>query len=149
MKFRYAFQQIVDLKNNERTQAEWVLSEAIGVLRTEQTMLDTLEAEKQRLQQELAGTTERVTTISHMQGMQHYVNHLHRQIEKKHVDVRQAKQHVEQKQQLLTDRMVDEKVWTKARDKAFRLHTALTLKKEQEALDEMASVRYLRSSPQV
>ncbi|MEC0268507.1 flagellar export protein FliJ, partial [Paenibacillus anseongense] len=39
MQFRYSFQQIVDLKNNERTQAEWILSEAMGQLRNEETNL--------------------------------------------------------------------------------------------------------------
>jgi flagellar FliJ protein len=146
MKFRYAFQQIVDLKNNERTQAQWKLSEAIGRLHSEQSALLELEAEKERMQQELANTTEKVTTISQMLVMQHYVSHLERQIAKKHDDVRHAKLHVEQKQQVLSDKMLDEKVWSKAREKAQRLHASLVLKKQQEEMDEIASVRFLRMS---
>jgi flagellar FliJ protein len=146
MRFRYAFQQIVDLKNNERTQAEWVLSEAIGRLHSEQSTLRELESEKERVQQELANTTEKVTTISQMLVMQHYMSHLDRQISKKHDDVRHAKQHVEQRQQALCDKMLDEKVWSKAREKALRRHASLVLKKQQEELDEMASVRFLRVS---
>jgi flagellar FliJ protein len=146
MGFRYAFQQIVDLKNNERTQAEWVLSEAIGHLRSEESSLQQLEAHMERSRQELSGEMEKVTTISQMQVMQQYVNHLNRQISKKNDDVRHAERHVEQKQQVLQDKMVDEKVWTQARDKAYQAHAALTLKKEQAELDEIASVRFLRAS---
>jgi flagellar FliJ protein len=146
MRFRYAFQQIVDLKNNERTQAEWVLSEAIGHLRSEESSLQQLEAQMERSRQELSGEMEKVTTISQMQVMQQYVNHLNRQISKKNDDVRHAERHVEQKQQVLQDKMVDEKVWTQARDKAYHAHAVLTLKKEQAELDEIASVRFLRAS---
>lgn len=144
MKFRYAFQQIVNLKNTERTHAEWVLSEAIGKLRIEESSLLELEAEKRRMQDELAASSEGATTISRMLVMQHYVNHLDRRITLKSSDVRQAQHHVEQKQQVLSSKMLDEKVWAKAREKAFQAHTAESLKKEQEALDEMASVRFIQ-----
>lgn len=146
MKFRYAFQQIVDLKNNERIQAEWVLSEAIGRLNVEQSTLQELELEKTRTQEQLTENTGHVTTISQMQVMQHYVSHLERQISKKHDDVRHARHQVEQQQQTLSDKMLDEKVWTKAREKAQQLHTSLMMKKEQEELDEIASVRFIRTS---
>jgi flagellar FliJ protein len=146
MKFRYAFQQIVDLKNTERTQAEWVLSEAIGKLQSEQSSLAELEGEKERVQEELAATSANAMTISQIRVMQQYVNHLNRQISLKASDVQRAKRHVEQKQQVLTDKMLDEKVWAKARQKAFEAHAALTLKREQQELDEIASVRFLRSS---
>lgn len=146
MKFHYAFQQIVDLKNTERTQAEWVLSDALGKLRSEQSTLSELESEKRRMQEELATSSENSTTISQMLVMQHYVNHLNRQISLKTTDVKQAQRQVEQKQQVLTDKMLDEKVWSKAREKAFEAHTAQSLKKEQEELDELASVRFLRAA---
>ncbi|MDT2194809.1 hypothetical protein [Paenibacillus larvae] len=46
MKFQYAFQQIVDLKENERSQAEWHLSEAIGLFNREQKNLLHLHEKK-------------------------------------------------------------------------------------------------------
>jgi flagellar FliJ protein len=144
MKFRYSFQQIVDLKNNERTQAEWFLSEAIGKLRAEESSLHELQCEKNRLQEEIASSSAGVTTVSQLLVVQEYVDHLSQQIMKKHRDVQAAQQHVAQKQQALTDRMLDEKVWNKAREKAYRKFTAVVRKKEQEALDEMASVRFQR-----
>lgn len=98
------------------------------------------------MQEELATSSENSTTISQMLVMQHYVNHLNRQISLKTTDVKQAQRQVEQKQQVLTDKMLDEKVWSKAREKAFEAHTAQSLKKEQEELDELASVRFLRAA---
>ncbi|KIL39244.1 flagellar export protein FliJ [Gordoniibacillus kamchatkensis] len=146
MRFRYAFQQIVDLKGNERTQAEWVLGEAVGRLNVEQSTLQELEAEKARMQDQLSAGAEQVMSISQMQAIQHYVSHLERQIAKKLDDVRRAQHCVEERQQALEGKMLDEKVWTKAREKAQQLHELLMLKKEQEELDEIASVRFARPS---
>jgi flagellar FliJ protein len=123
-----------------------VLSEAIGKLQSEQSSLAELEGEKHRVQEELTVTTATAMTISQIRVTQQYVNHLNRQISLKASDVQQAQRHVEQRQQVLTDKMLDEKVWAKARQKAFETHTALTLKKEQQELDEIASVRFLRST---
>ncbi|MGV2795025.1 flagellar export protein FliJ, partial [Clostridium perfringens] len=36
MRFRYVYQKVVDLKSNEKTQAEWMLSAAVGILQAEQ-----------------------------------------------------------------------------------------------------------------
>ena len=39
LSFRYSLQKIVDLKKNEKTQAEWILSHAMGVLQEEEHSL--------------------------------------------------------------------------------------------------------------
>ena len=39
-KFRYAYQKIADLKTSEKTQAEWLLSTAVGMLHTEEDSLN-------------------------------------------------------------------------------------------------------------
>lgn len=146
MRFRYSFQQIVDLKNNERTQAEWILSEAIGRLRTEESSLNTLQAQKSELHNQIAKASENRTTISQMLQMQHYMEHLDHQILRKHDEIQVAKHVVMKKQEHLSEKMLDEKVWNKAREKAYVQFKALTGKKEQEALDEMATNRYKRFS---
>jgi flagellar protein FliJ len=40
--------------------------------------------------------------------------------------------------------MVDEKVWSKARDKAYQSYISLVQKKEQNTLDEIATNRFKR-----
>ncbi|MFC5448340.1 flagellar export protein FliJ [Paenibacillus aestuarii] len=146
MKFRYSFQQIVDLKNNERTQAEWVLSEAIGCLRNEETHLQNLFEEKTQIHNHMVDAAVNSTSISDVRLLQNYLNHLDQQISRKHQDIKNAKQVVDVKQEHLSQRMQDEKVWTKAREKAYQQFQAFVAKKEQESLDEMATNRFRRLS---
>lgn len=146
MKFRYSFQQIVDLKNNERTQAEWILSEALGRLHTEETSLSSLFSSKDELHQQISQVSEGSTTISQMLLLQSYMEHIDQQISKKQDDIQTAKHVVVNKQEHLSEKMIDEKVWSKAREKAYGKHQAFVGKKEQETLDEMATNRYRRQS---
>jgi flagellar FliJ protein len=144
MNFRYSFQQIVDLKNNERTQAEWILSEAMGQLRNEETSLHGLFEQKDSLHDEMASVSSSSVSISKMLLMQNYMNHVDQQIARKHLDVEQAQHVVLKKQEHLSERMIDEKVWSKAREKAYNQFQSFVAKKEQEALDEMATNRFRR-----
>jgi flagellar protein FliJ len=146
VRFQYSFQQIVDLKNNERTQAEWILSEAIGRLRTEESSLDSLHSQKNELREQIVAATKNKTTISEMLLIQQYMEHLEVQIEKKHEDVEVAQYAVVKKQEHLSEKVLDEKLWNKAREKAYTQFKELAGKKEQEALDEMATNRYKRFS---
>jgi len=146
MKFRYSFQQIVDLKNNERTQAEWVLSEAIGCLRNEESSLQNLFEEKTQIHNRMVDTAANSTSISAVMLLQDYLNHLDQQITRKHQDIKKAQLVVDVKQEHLSQRMQDEKVWTKAREKAYQQFQVFVAKKEQEALDEMATTRFKRLS---
>lgn len=144
MNFRYSFQQIVDLKNNERTQAEWILSEAMGQLRNEETSLHGLFEQKDSLHNEMANESSGSVSISKMLLMQNYMNYVDQQIARKHLDVQQAQHVVLKKQEHLSERMIDEKVWSKAREKAYNQFQSFVAKKEQEALDEMATNRFRR-----
>ncbi|SDM97736.1 flagellar FliJ protein [Paenibacillus sp. yr247] len=144
MNFRYSFQQIVNLKNNEKTQAEWILSEAMGQLRNEETSLHGLFEQKENLHNEMADVSSGSVPISRMLMMQSYMNHVDQQIARKHRDVQQAQRVVLKKQEHLSERMIEEKAWTKAREKAYNQFQSFVAKKEQEALDEMATNRFKR-----
>jgi flagellar FliJ protein len=142
MSFRFSLQKIVDLKGNQKTQAEWLLSEALGILRDEQLSLTELHDEQKVQQERLQAAAEQPTPIVQLQLLQDYSLHLERLIERKLADVSSAQQRVNGKQQLLMERSLDEKVWMKAREKAYLAHTALELKKEQDMLDEITSARF-------
>jgi flagellar FliJ protein len=146
MKFRYSFQKIVDLKNNEKTQAEWVLSEALGRLRTEETSLSHLSEQKMELSQQIADQSESSTTISQMLILQNYMNHLDHQIVKKNEDIELAQHVVVTKKEHLSEKMIDEKVWVKAREKAYNQFQMVAGRKEQEVLDEISTNRFKRLS---
>ncbi|MEB3101163.1 flagellar export protein FliJ [Ferviditalea candida] len=138
--FRYALQKIVDLKGNEKTQAEWQLSKAIFRLREEQDSLSRLESEKQKwLNGICAGQS---STVSDLQAVQDYISHLERQILHKHLDVNAANQRVVSSQTLVSDKMKDEKAWSNARERAMQKFTERMLKLEQEAIDELAAMRH-------
>jgi flagellar FliJ protein len=146
MKFKYSFQQIVKLKNNEKTQAEWILSEALDRLRTEETSLYDLSEKKLELSEQLADVSESATTISQMLVYQNYLNHLNQQILKKNVDVQLAQNVVVKKQEHLSEKVIDEKVWTKARERAYSQYKVESGRKEQDVLDEISTNRFKRLS---
>lgn len=146
MRFRYAFQKIVDLKINEKTQAEWLLSEAIGKVREEESSLSELHAEKDGIQEQLLRASASKATISQMLMYQQYSEHIDNRIALKNKDLEKAQQVVLVKQDNLAGRIMEEKVWTKAREKAQLRFKANMLKTEQDQLDEMATNRYRRLS---
>ncbi|WP_020615285.1 flagellar export protein FliJ [Paenibacillus daejeonensis] len=142
-KFNYPYQKIVDLKSSEKTQAEWILSTALGKLQDEEKTLDELRREKAQHQEAMLHSASQVISLSELRISQDYIRFLDECIERKIQDVRSAQRDVEISQTKLTDKMMDEKVWLKAKEKsAFRFRQELLLR-EQNELDEMASVRYV------
>ncbi|MGG3306365.1 flagellar export protein FliJ [Paenibacillus lautus] len=142
MKFQYAFQKIVDLKSNEKTQAEWMLSSAIGKLQAEEKSLNELyemRDQMYRAQQEVAS---RCVPVAEIRNIQVYAEYLEECIERKRDDIRIAHVNVTKKQKVLSDKMLDEKVWLKARDKSQEKFRHESLLREQNELDEMATVRF-------
>ncbi|WP_028611037.1 flagellar export protein FliJ [Paenibacillus harenae] len=145
--FRYSFQRVVDLKSSEKTQAEWLLSSAIGVLTAEELSLEQLQAEKNEWEFKLLEASQSAISLSELQVIQHYVEYLSSSISSKMTDVLHAQKAVEQSRVKLSDKVKDEKVWLKAKDHAFeRFRYAMQLK-EQNELDELASVRFMLSTP--
>ncbi|MEC0240531.1 flagellar export protein FliJ [Paenibacillus dokdonensis] len=142
MKFQYAFQKIVDLKSNEKTQAEWMLSSAIGRLQAEEKSLGELMDNRERMANELQEAAEQKVPVSKIREFQMYVEHLEQCIEKKHTDVQHANVNVEMKKDQLSHKVLDEKVWLKAKDKAKDTFQQSMLLREQNELDEMATVRF-------
>lgn len=142
MRFRFPFQKIVNLKFNEKTQAEWMLARALDKLKAEERSLDELATERERQIRKLAEASEKPTPISEIQALQHYIESLERQMERKRQDISRAQADVADKQQALRMKMQDEKIWLKAREKAFAKFTAAVLKNEQNEIDEIAVTRY-------
>lgn len=142
MKFRYHFQKVVDLKSNEKTQAEWMLSTAIGKLQTEEEHLLQLINDRNNLMNIIQAATENSASVSSLQEMQRYVHHLDECISRKNSDVEHAQVNVQRNQSFLNGKVIDEKVWLGARDKAKGRFQQEMLLREQNDLDEMATVRF-------
>ena len=143
MGFRYRLQKVVDLKNSERMQAEWILSQAVERLNQEEHSLARLSAEKEEIMDRLAATEH--MTVSELQSAQHYLRYLDEQIEEQNVAVHQAKNQVLDKQRQLNEKMLVEKIWNQARDKAYHRFLAEERRQEQKESDEIATVRFART----
>ncbi|MFF2482650.1 flagellar export protein FliJ [Paenibacillus sp. NPDC058071] len=145
--FRYSYQKIVDLKTSEKTQAEWLLSSAIGVLQAEELTLSELRGKREEWELKQLGASEQAVSLAELQIMQHYIDYLDACIERKLGDIRRAQHKVDQNRSLLADRMKDEKVWMKAKEHAHDRFRQVMQHREQNELDEMATVRFAATGP--
>ncbi|MBP2001118.1 flagellar FliJ protein [Paenibacillus shirakamiensis] len=142
MKFNYVYQKVVDLKSNEKTQAEWLLSAAVGELQTEKRSLHQLVEEKAYVDKTILVESENCSSMLRLQELQRYVEHLNLLIQNKLADIQNAEQNVERNQLHLNGKMLDEKVWLKAKEKAQSSFQQMIILREQNELDEMATVRF-------
>ncbi|MBW4083245.1 flagellar export protein FliJ [Paenibacillus sp. S150] len=146
MRFHYTFQKVVDLKGNEKTQAEWMLSSALGELQAQERSLEELTAQRSTLMQSLQQAAEQKTPMAKLREMQDYVDYLDHCIARKHLDISRAHLEVRHKQDQLSTKVLDEKVWLKARDKAQTAFQQSMILREQNELDEIATVRFAMKS---
>jgi flagellar FliJ protein len=146
MRFHYTFQKVVDLKGNEKTQAEWMLSSALGELQAQEKSLDELLAQRNTLMSSLQSAAEQKTPMAKLREMQDYVDYLDKCIARKHSDISRAHREVLNKQENLSTKVLDEKVWLKAKDKAQTAFQQNMNLREQNELDEMATVRFAMKS---
>ncbi|MGG6313548.1 flagellar export protein FliJ [Paenibacillus macerans] len=142
MKFRYVYQKVVDLKANEKTQAEWMLSAAVGQLQSEQRSLEQLLEDQTRTASVIQAEMENKAPMAKLQELQRYMDFIEQAIARKRGDIRRAELNVEQKKTILNGKMLDEKVWLKAKEKAKDKFQHEMLLREQNELDEMATVRF-------
>jgi flagellar protein FliJ len=145
MKFRYSMQKLVDLKKNEKSHAEWMLSKAIGQLHEEESHLEHLEKVQRSTQDKLLGLASQTTTAAQLSLMQDYVSFMNHQIDRKHQDVQYARQQVTDRQVQLTEKVKEEKVWEKAKQRAYEKFALIVQKKEQDEMDEIASIRRMET----
>lgn len=142
MRFTYHFQKVVDLKSTEKTQAEWLLSSAIGKLKSEEQHLMELVRDKENMLQGISSSSQQSLSAANLQEMNRYIHYLDECISRKNNDVAYAQVNVKKNQDFLNDKMLDEKVWMEAREKAKMHFQQEMLLREQNELDEMATVRF-------
>ncbi|WP_415782728.1 flagellar export protein FliJ, partial [Cohnella lubricantis] len=141
MRFRYPLQKIVDLKSSEKSMAEWEYASALSKLRAEQERLEELRLEKEKTERHMAELALRPTPLSEIMRLQQHVEWLDGRMKSQSAEVRRAEDQTAQRRTRLTSKMVDEKVWLNARDKARERCRAEWLAREQNELDEMAIMR--------
>ncbi|MBM7564611.1 flagellar export protein FliJ [Paenibacillus sacheonensis] len=146
-RFHYAYQKIVDLKTSEKSQAEWQLSIVVGKLSQEESSLQKLQEERALWCEKLQQASQQAVPLSAILTMQSYIDFLDDGILRKLRDVKKAESAVEAGRRFLSDRMMDEKVWLKTKENALRRFQADRMTKEQNELDELATVRFMYAAP--
>ncbi|WP_027090870.1 flagellar export protein FliJ [Cohnella thermotolerans] len=141
MNFRYPLQKIVDLKGSEKSMAEWEYASALGRLKAEEERLEELRLRKEETERQLAEQSLRPTPLNEILRLQQFIEWLDRQVKNQLAEVRKAEDQIVQRRQRLADKMVDEKVWLNAKDKARERFRTEWLAREQNELDEMAVMR--------
>ncbi|MCR8656252.1 flagellar export protein FliJ [Paenibacillus endoradicis] len=145
--FKYTFQKIVDLKGSEKTQAEWILSDALAELRAEQDLLEQYVQEQKSWELKLEQSVLEAIPLSEVLIINQYIEYCAESIKLKQKDIMRAERKVFQKRQELASKMKEEKVWHKAKEHAFDKFKHETQLKEQNELDEMASIRFMSPTP--
>ena len=146
MKFRYPLQKIVDLKGSEKSMAEWEYAAALGKLRTEEERFEELRRHREETMRRLAEQTLRPTPLAEVQRLQSEIEWLDQRMKHQRAEVRKAEELSALRQRKLADKMVDEKVWLKAREKAHERFRSEALAREQNELDEIAVMRAAASA---
>lgn len=141
MRFRYSLQKIVDLKGSEKSMAEWEYAAALGQLHREEMKLSELLAERRRAEEEMARLAAASVTLAELTGVQVYIDALDIKIRMQQQGVQYAERLVVERRKALADKTVEEKVWLKAREKAYEKFRHEMLVIEQNELDEIATVR--------
>ena len=144
MRFRYPLQKIVDLKGSEKSMAEWEYAAALGQLHREEKKLGELRAERRRAEEEMARLALSGVTLAELNNLQYYIDALDLKIRMQEESVRAAGRLVEKRRQALADKTVEEKVWLKARERAYEKFRCEMLIVEQNKIDEIALVRAAR-----
>lgn len=145
--FKYGFQKIVDLKESEKTQAEWLLSDAIGKLNDEIEQLRLMKLQQQEWEQKLEQAVLEASPLADVITINQYIEYFTQKIKSKLKDIKRAEQKVELRRSELAHKMKEEKVWHKAKEHAFTKFQYDMLLKEQHELDEMATIRFMSPAP--
>ncbi|XID95127.1 flagellar export protein FliJ [Paenibacillaceae bacterium WGS1546] len=141
MGFRYSLQKIVDLKGSEKSMAEWEYAASLGKLRKEEEKLALLREERDGLERQIQDASDKPTPLRELLATQRYMEVVDERIRRQNEGVRTAEGHVRDRQGRLTVKMVDEKVWLNARERAWDRFRKERLAIEQNELDEIAIVR--------
>lgn len=141
MKFKFALQKVLDVKTNEKKEAEAALAQAVGQLSNAERELSELMLAKYRVQQQLVDKASERGTMAEMIAGQQYVDHLEERIQSTKRKLLDAERRVNERRGQLTDRTVDEKVWLKSKEKALAIFRTEVQRREQYEMDELASMR--------
>lgn len=144
--FHYPFQKILVLKEKEKEIAQLQMAKAIQRHEKIEIKLAELHSTLLAAQELLATKQEQGVSIIEIRRIEDYVEHLRRCLLLEQEDCRLAKKNVDKKQEVLHEKLKEEKTWCVLKEKQEQDFMEKSKMVEQNQLDEMASSRYYRLS---
>lgn len=144
--FHYPFQKILELKEKEKEGAQKEMAKAIQRQEKIELRLADLHDLYIAAQEQFAFKQEQGTVIVELRRIEDYVEHLRRCLRLEQEDCSFAKKNVDKKQEVLHDKLKEEKTWFVLKERQELEFINRSKLQEQKQLDEVASNRYYRLS---
>jgi flagellar FliJ protein len=143
MMFRYSYEHIVNMKEQEKEQA---YSNLAVSLQKRTAIAETLQAlENERTERvEKWEETNHICSAAVMHQQREYLNYLDHKISQATECLEEMEQEIQRKQAEFWEKKKEEKTWHHLREKSFEAYMQRQKKIEQDMLDEIATVRYYR-----
>ena len=135
-KFKFKFQQILDLRSHKVDRAKNELAEVIGQRVKREEEINFHKKEIGALLNEETGNS-----VAYMQARFHRIEFLEKQIEELYSEIKEIKVEEEKKRKKLAEFMKDEKIMEKLKEKGLDEFKEEIKKEENAFLDEIASKR--------
>ncbi len=132
-------QKILDIKQKSREHEELIYAQIVSMITEEEKQLANLERERQLLLEELSACQVNGTSIVEIMNKQHYIDHLDYVIEKQIKKIKLLKDKLELKRQRLVEVKIEEKKFSRLREKKLYEYILKDNQLEQIELDEIAS----------
>lgn len=144
--FHYPFQKILELKEKEKESAQKEMAKAIQRQEKIELRLADLHDLYIAAQEQFAFKQEQGTVIVELRRIEDYVEHLRRCLRLEQEDCSFAKKNVDKKQEVLHDKLKEEKTWFVLKERQELEFINRSKLQEQKQLDEVANNRYYRLS---
>jgi flagellar FliJ protein len=145
-RFHYPFQRILELKEKEKENSQLQMAKAIRRQEKVEVRLSELQANMYQAQSQLTMKQEQGISIIEIRMLEDYIEHLRRRLSLEHTEFKFAKKNVEKKQEVLLEKLKEEKTWIVLKEKQEQEFFHQSKIQEQLQLDEMATTSFYRRS---
>ncbi|WP_202077083.1 flagellar export protein FliJ [Caldalkalibacillus salinus] len=142
--FHYPYQRIIEVKEKEKEQAQ------LQVARAQQKQ-SRLEKKLHEIEEKIAGINQKMSKnkqgtilIQQLKEMEAYRQNLKKKLASEKVHYASVKKNVDKKQEVLIEKLKEEKMWMHLKEKYKENVVTEQKRKEQLALDELARNSFRR-----
>jgi flagellar FliJ protein len=145
-RFHYPFQRVLELKEKEKENSQLQMAKAIRRQEKVELRLSELQEDISQAQSQLSAKQKRGISIIELRMLEDYIEHLRRRLSLEHTEFKFAKKNVEKKQEVLLEKLKEEKTWIVLKEKQAQEFFHQGKIQEQIQLDEMATTSFYRRS---